>query len=370
MNPSALRKTLLPLALLILLLTGCSDDDNDPASPATPLWREVDLGDPASTKMVAVDFNGNHGLAMGLVFGKSGAKDWGITHEFFRLQADGGWLPFDLTKISPSILFLDISLNSAGNPVLVGIQDSGDPGIILDFRTSKPVYQTYFSRGLLTVDGNDSFMVAGGFARGGDLWSSTEPGVWNVDGLPLTGTNDSGFRDVCIRGDRAVACGFDDGADTLQVILTRTATSHWEKIQPAWHFTRTFYCIALGDDGSIFVGGIEGAGGMSPKAFLTQRTADGLWADLILPDPELLHGVNDILIAADGSIYLACMGEGEQTHANLVHGGPAGPHKEITSFPGGLLQLDQAANGDIFAVGFRRNEQDGTEQGVMLVRSP
>ena len=368
MNPSALRKSLLPLAWLILLLAGCSDDD--PASPATPLWLEVDLGAPASTQMVAVDFNGDHGLAMGLAFGKSGGKDWGITHEFFRMQADGGWLPVNLASIPASIVFLDLSLDSAGNPVLAGIQDTGNPGVVLDFRTAKPGYITYFSRGLLTVDGEGSFMVAGGRARGGDLWSSTEPGVWKVDGLPLTGTNDSGFRDVCIRGDRAVACGFDDGADTLQVILTRTATSQWEKIQPAGPSTRTFYCIALGDDGTIFVGGIEGAGGMSPKAFLTQRSPDGLWADLILPDPELLHGVNDILIADDGSIYLACMGEGDQSQANLVHGNPAGVRKEITSFPGGLLQLDQAANGDIFAVGFRRDDQDGTEKGVMLVRSP
>ncbi len=368
MNPQALRKTFLSLALLILFLAGCSDDD--PVSPSTPLWREVDLGAPASKRIVAVDFNGNHGMAMGLVFGKSGGKDWGITHEFFRLQADGGWLPFDLTNISASIVFLDISINPVGSPVLVGIQDSGDPGIVLDFRPSKPVYTTYSSRGLFTVDGNDSFMVAGGYARGGDLWSSTEAGVWNIDGLPLTGTNDSGFQDVCILGDRAVACGFDDGADTLQVILTRTASSPWEKIRTAGPSTRTFYCIALGDDGAIFVGGIEGAGGMSPKAFLAQRTADGLWADLVLPDPELLHGVNDILIADDGSIYLACMGEGEETQANLVHGSSKGVSKEIASFPGGLLQIDQAANGDIFAVGFRRNGQDGTEKGVMLVRSP
>ena len=34
----------------------------------------------------------------------------------------------------------------------------------------------------------------------------------------------------CIRDGRAVACGYDDGADTLQVILTRTPTSDWEKI--------------------------------------------------------------------------------------------------------------------------------------------
>ena len=139
MNPSALRKTFLPLALMILILAGCSDDD--PASPSTPLWSEVDLGALSSLQMMAVDFNGDHGLAMGLVSGKSGGKDWGITHEFFRLQADGGWLPVHLADIPASILFLDLSLDSAGNPVLAGIQDSGNPGVVLDFRTATPVYK-------------------------------------------------------------------------------------------------------------------------------------------------------------------------------------------------------------------------------------
>ncbi len=173
-----------------------------------------------------------------------------------------------------------------------------------------------------------------------------------------------------IRGDRAVACGFDDGADTLQVILERTASTEWTKVTPGGPSTRTFFCVALSEDGTIFVGGIEGAGGMSPKAFLALRNSDGLWADLLLPDPEVLHGVNDILIASDGSIYLACMGEGENSVANLVHADAGAVRKEITSFPGGLLQLGEAGNGDIYAVGFRRNEQDGSETGVMLVKTP
>jgi hypothetical protein len=213
-------------------------------------------------------------------------------------------------------------------------------------------------------------MVAGGRARGGGLWTSTAPGAWTFDDLPLTGTNDSGFPDVDIRGDRAVACGYDDGADTLQVILSRTTTTGWRKIQPAGPGTRTYFCIALSEAGTIFVGGIEGAGGMSPKAFLAQRTADGLWTELLLPDPGRLHGVMDILIARDGSIYLACMGEGDDTTANLIHADTSGVRNEITPFPGGLLQVAEAADGSIYAVGFRRDTQDGTTRGVMLVRSP
>ena len=130
---------------------------------------------------------------------------------------------------------------------------------------------------------------------------------------------------------------------------------------------QTYYCIALTEEGTIYVGGIEGAGSMSPSAFLARRSADGTWADVPLPDPGLLHGVMDILIADDGSIFLACMGEGENTTANLIHIGPSGVSKEIAPFPGGLLQVDQAATGNIYAVGFHRDEQTGTETGVMLV---
>jgi hypothetical protein len=80
--------------------------------------------------------------------------------------------------------------------------------------------------------------------------------------------------------------------------------------------------------------------------------------------------VMDILIASDGSIYLACEGEGDDTSANLVHADASGVRTEITPFPGGLIQVGQSASGDIYAVGYRRDDSTGMEEGVMLVRSP
>jgi hypothetical protein len=201
------------------------------------------------------------------------------------------------------------------------------------------------------------------------LWSSAHPASWTIDILPLTGTNDSGFRDVYVRGDRAVACGYDDGADTLQVVLSRTATTDWEKVELPGTFGRTLFSVALTDSGAIFVGGIEGAGSRSPKAFLMVRSPGGDWTDLILPDPELLHGVMDILIASDDSIYLACEGEGTSTQANLVHADATGVRKELTPFPGGMLQVGESAAGGIYAVGYRRDAA-GMEEGVMLMRRP
>jgi hypothetical protein len=368
MNWPRIGKSFLLFSLAMIFATGCSDDD--PASPTPPLWNVVDLDLPAGDSQVAaLDFSGNYGMAMARIIPPI-LSNADLSHEFHRLRPDGSWLKDDQIALRSGMAGMDLAVDTTGKPVVAGFQVPGPPSIIGDFRIPKAVYIEQGSYGMLAIDGKGSFMVASGRSRGGGLWTSPGAGAWNFDVLPLTGTNDSGFRDVHIRGDRAVACGYDDGADTLQVILTRTSSTDWEKIPAGGPFNATYYCTALSEDGTIFVGGIAGAGGSEPKAFLSQRTADGLWTDLVLPDPELLHGVMDILIAADGDIYLACMGEGENTQANLVHAGPSGVRKEITPFPGGLLQLGQSSDGDIYAVGFRRSDADGSEKGVMLVKTP
>jgi hypothetical protein len=371
MYASLSSRRILPAALLILIFfAACGDDDDPGTPPAAPLWQEVDLGATPPAQVWAVDFHGDQGLALGLNLSGKRSPDVTASNQFFSLKPDGLWEPVDPVEIPTDVIMLDLAFDGSGKIALAGAQFTTPAGVVIDARGADPVTITHSGWGMITMDGGESFMVAGGRSQGGDLWTSTDPGAWNVDVLPLTGTNDSGFRDVYIRGDRAVACGFDDGADTLQVILERTTSTEWTKVPAGGPYTGTYFCIALSEAGTIFVGGIEGAGGMSPKAFLSQRSPGGLWAELILPDPEALHGVNDILIASDGSIYLACMGEGENSMANLVHADQGGVRTEITPFPGGLLQLGEAENGDIYAVGFRRNEQDGSETGVMLVKSP
>jgi len=354
-------------------ITACSDDPaspDDPVDPGTPLWQEVNL-EPApagESRLVAVDFTGNHGVALRLAIPDGGFME--VVNDVFRLQPDDGWLKDNPDTIRADFLGMDLAVDTTGELVLAGIQIFGPTSVVLDLRGTVPEYIEQSSFGMLTVDGEGSFMVAGGRSDGGGLWTSTAAGNWDFDDLPLSGRNDSGFRDVDIRGDRAVACGYDDGADTLQVILTRTASTDWEKIDLTGTFGRTLYCVAVTEAGDIFVGGIEGAGGPSPRAFLMLRSADGSWTDFALPDPELLHGVMDILIAVDESIYLACHGEGDNTMANLIHASASGVRKEITPFPGGFLQVDEAPNGDIYAVGFRRDDSTGMEEGVMLVKKP
>lgn len=328
-------------------------------------WREIDLDiSPGDSRLVAVDFTGNYGMAVAVIVAENGS----FSHNFFRLQSDGSWLKVDLGVTRSNFAILDLALDTTGVPVFAGMQMVAPHSLVLDMRGGSPHYIEQYSYGMLTVDGSGSFMVAGGRSSGGGLWTSTAAADWHFDNLPLTGGHDSGFFDVSIRGDKAVATGYDDGNDTdLRVILTRTASTDWTKVALDNSFARTDWCIALDQDETIYLGGIQGAGSQHPAAFLSRREPGGTWADIFLPDPEQLRGVRDILIAADGNLYLACQGEGDDSEANLVRVGAVSGFREITPFSGGLFQVGQAADRAIYAVGFRR-DATGAERGVMLVR--
>lgn len=366
---TAARILIPALLLTTLLLAACGEDD--PASPEPETWQEVALNLAAGdSRMVAVDFMSGHGVALGLVV--TGPSSKADVHEILRLQPDGSWLADETVTLRSGVTALDVAVNGASALILAGYQLGGPSSVVVDLRGVDPLYVELGTSGMLTVDCESSFVVAGGRVAGGagGLWSSTVPGTWTHDALPLTGTNDSGFRDVDVRGGVAVACGYDDGADTLQVLLTRTPATGWTHIKPVAAQYGTYFCVARNDAGTIYVGGIHGAGGPSPRAFLIQRSISGDWTELVLPDAERLHGVMDILVADDGDIYLACMGEGDDTEANLLRADAGGVHQEIEPFPGGLLQVDQADDGTVFAVGFRRDEATGDETGVMLRQAP
>ena len=170
MTSPSFRKSLFPLVLTVLFLSACSDDD--PVSPQTPLWQEIELELPdGESQFFAIDFNGGQGMA--LAIRKTSGKDWAADNWFFKLQPDGTWLPEDLGEIPGSNLFVDLALDPTGSPVLVGFRDSGPMSVLLDLRSNQPSYFTNDTRGLLSVDGEGPFMVTGGRAQGGDLWTST-----------------------------------------------------------------------------------------------------------------------------------------------------------------------------------------------------
>jgi hypothetical protein len=353
------------LSLFLLLVPGCADDG--PAHPpaAQASWHFMALdGLGPGTALLAVHFSGTHGVVLG-------ARPGPMPSFVLGLGDDGTWTPRNTDDLPAGVNFRDLAVDAVDSVVLAGFATLGaNPTRILDTRGPAGAAVVGPGLGLLTIDGENSFYVAGGFSRGGQLWTSLDPGQWTADTLPLTGTNDSGFRDIDVRGDNAVACGFDDGADTLTVLLSRSTTTDWQKIPlGGGQFGRTFRCVALSATGDIFVGGISGAGGLDPHPFLAVRSPGGDWTDVVLPAPEQTGMVNDILLASDGAIYLACSGEVGHELATIIRADGNGAAHEITPFRGELFQLAEGPDGKVYAVGLRRDGSGSIiETGVMLVR--
>lgn len=368
---------LLAAASLGTTLVGCDDDPakpNDGLTPPSP-WSEVSLGsDSTGVELLSIDCEGAECLVTGQrILTKRADPFPGSETVFFERSSEGTWSAADLAEL-PAETYRDGALGADGDPVVVGwgFDGSSPYGALYDGRTAKPTSVVRPAVGLLTVDGSGDFFVAGGASQGGVLLSSFAPGSWNTDDVPTTGLNDGGFEDVYVRGDVAVACGYDDGADTLQVMLRRTASTPWQHVnRNGLAFALSLQCIAVDDGGKIYVGGIEGAGSPDAKAFLFVRDIGGVWTNVELPDPQALGGVNDICIADDGSVYLACGGETvEAGMAQILRVVGTVVSAELTPFEGNLDQIAQTQDGTLFAVGGRMGPGSRATTGVLLQRTP
>ena len=363
-------------ATVALPLAGCGDDPADPDGSDGALWTEVPLpptGDDLT--LLAIAARGPQAMVLGFqgsptgVGGRSGAKDGSGSSVLFELQADGSWDLYPRPGGSATAVWWGLALAEDGQPVLAGFETAGGQsgGCVLDTRGGQTLQHCYPSLGLQAIDADANVMTAGGTSTGGELWTSRDPQVWTVDPIPLSGVNETGLVDVDMRGDLTVVCGFDDGADVPQVLLMREGTADWQFVDLGGiaTFGRTFEAAALTADGAIFLGGIAGAGGLSPVAFLSVRSAAGDWAEIELPNPTRLGRVNDILIAADGTVYLACSGEADIPTAHIVHSSQSGAVEELLPFPGELVALAQTEDGTVWAVGTRIGCGGGVAQEGM-----
>ena len=365
-------------ALVILtavaFLPGCADDPVEPKGGSGKLWTTVDLGlDEGDLRLFSVAAGGGQVAALGWWETTGLAKDIAGASILFRLQPDGTWSHQSPAPGAVSMVWMDLALDDQGRLVMAGFQNPGslEGGCVLDARSGTDTQHCLPILGFWTVDGDGGLFVAGGVSTGGSLMTSRSIGQWGEDPLPLTGRNDSGFRDVDVLGDRTVVCGYDDGSDILTVVLQRDGAGPWTHLTlpPDQFFGRTLRAIAQTADGAIFLGGISGAGGLNPTAFLMVRSAEGDWADIVLPDPAGLGGINDILLAQDGSIYLACSGEYDDSTAQIVRSSDTRINKEIASFTGQLWKLAQTADGTLYAAGWR-SDQGPFNRPVLLRRDP
>ena len=348
----------------ILCLFGCEDDPAAPSQTPDKIWNSVNLGAAGDrTVLRGVACGGGRALALGAAI-----TGGGFESTLFERQSDGAWALSEL-ELPQVVVWFDLHLNAAGEEILVGGTESPAVMNLLDRRVEPATTESTPGFAFFSVHGDGDFLVAGGLNPGGELWSSTVPGVWEQDVVPVTGTNDSGFWDVEVRGTHAVAAGFDDGANVLQVILTRTVDTGWTPVDvEGIGFATSIQCIALAPDGAIFVGGRQEGGSPNARAFLSLY-ANGEWTDLVLPRPSTLGTINDILLTDDDGMWLACGGEVASTQpADILRVTESGIVSEIDTFMGQISQLARAADGTIYAAGFAG--ETGTEEARLLERKP
>lgn len=351
----------------LAILAGCQDEPlmipgaNDP-------WHEAGLPLlPLGTSLAAVTFAGQSGYVLGQAFGKAGTN-----YMLLWRDPSGHWVRRFLADPPDNAVMLDVAAGASG--VVMGgfMQQDVDPALVYDERGPAPAAVGRSGLGIAAVDGDDALMVAGGTAMGGALWASRTPGLWSIEATPLDPDREGGFTDVFVGNGRALACGFDDGADTLQVVLSLDqADGAWRKVSLGMGAgDRTLKCVAAGVDGTLLLGGIAGAGGAEPRAFLWRRSPGGAWTSLTLPEGDVIGGANDILPAPGGAWYVACGGEGGWGLATILRVEGATVASELKLFYGSVEQLAVDGAGVLHAVGYRLTSGAGLPQPLLLTRSP
>jgi len=356
----------LPVLLAGLFLTGCREEP--PSMPErTEAWQETELPLLApGSSLAAIAFAGTRGYALGATTGKAG------TSYLLLSRSDAGdWTRIQLAAPPDNAVLVDLAAGLSGLALGGRLLQGANPSLIYDERGVAPTAFERSGFGIAAIDGDDTLMLAGGTAVGGALWTSRTPGQWTFALTPLDPLHEIGCTDVFVGNGQALACGFDDGADTLQVVLKMDATDDtWHKVPlGAGVFALTLQCIAASSDGTLMLGGLSGAGGAVPRAFLWRRDTGGAWRALTLPDDDLIGGINDILPAAGGVWYVACGGEGGSGFATIMRVDNGGTTRDLTPFYGSLEQLAVDDAGLLHAVGYRLTPGGGMRQPLLLERS-
>lgn len=350
----------------LTLLAGCREtlptmpENHDP-------WRESDLPLlPLDTSLASISFAGQGGYVLGQAFGKAGS-------DYLLLRRDDSrhWVRVFLADPPDNAVFLAVAASATG-VVLGGFMPQDvEPCLVYDERGGVPQTVGRAGWGITAVDGDDALMVAGGTASGGALWVSRTPGQWTIESTPLDPQHEGGFTDVFVGGGRTLACGFEDGADTLQVVLSLSETDGiWRKISlGAGARDKTLRCIAASPDGTLMLGGIAGAGGPDARAFVWRRAPGGAWTNLALPEGDVIGGANDIIPAPGGAWYVACGGEGGWGLATILRIDGTTVTSELKLFYGSMQQLAVDDAGVLHAVGYRLTSGAGLAQPLLLNRS-
>jgi hypothetical protein len=349
------------------LLASC---DDDPTEPQLNTLEEVPLvGLDAEGAFLDIAFSGTlaidtgtavifRGLAVGSV--ASGvAPNQTFVPLAASLNANGSWASDPSINLPSTGLLTAVAMTSSDLAVIAGVDLSALSGFILDERNGWSQHNVAVG-GLAFAVHDDTLRVAGASGTTQQVMISTAPDSWTLETVPYssTGQNERQLQDLSARGGRWVACGFDDAGDgtpdSPNNVLFLNQGAGWERISVSCGgcSNREFRSVAASETGGVLLGGAvtDFTGGANEyTASLLVRSVSGDWAPLTLPAPTELKRVNDILIAQDGTVYLAC---GLGTTSYLVRSVNGDSMvRDATVTKARINRLAESPDGSIWAAG-------------------
>ena len=347
-SPILKRGHLLPgLILVAISIAACGDDEEAP-------WSEVEVvGAPPAGVAYSIAFAGSSGLI-------GGSGEGGTTTPWVASRSeDGTWAADGEIPLPASGVVSAVGFTTSGEALVSGFELELPPsGYVLDERGGWSRSEILFG-GRAFASAPDVVRLAGTSGIGIVLLTSHEPDVWIPEEIPFASSsqNEKGLNDIDFRDGLFVACGFDDGGDgtpeSPDNVVFQNSGSGWTAVEAPCGGCSAyeFRSVAVLSSGAFLLGGaVTDFSGGSPDeytAFLLLRTATE-WVELVLPQPGTLDRVNDILVASNGDVFLAC----GVTSAFVVRKPGTGSFERDATLPtAGIVGLAESSDGSIWAAG-------------------
>lgn len=356
-----------------LLVVSCGEE----AEPQvlTDQWEESTIFDaPAHGTFYSMAFSESLGLAAGETIEMTPSATIHSPYLVTR-ASDDTWSQPAGAPFPPRALISAVGFAPNGGVLMAGVDYDTQSGFILDERGGWSRHNFVFG-GRAFASGSGVVRVAGAAAGNNSVLVSRAPDVWIPESLPFPGDgNERALVDISAGDGVLIACGFDDGGkgtpESPNSVVFRNDGGDWERLDaPCGGCTnREFRTVAVTPTGAFFLGGAVtdfSAGAPDPyRAFLLVSSRAGDWTEVVLPEPGKLDRINDILIAKDGDIYLACVVDGSII---VRMSGTSVSEAELPAAR--IAQLAEAPDGSIWAAGAIVDEPSGISRPMIWRRIP
>jgi hypothetical protein len=369
--------------LLILAFSLSACDDDDPGSGAGDPWVEQSLPaelvnggiwglDVGSDRAVALAVTGDGSFVI-----EEGPDGWVVVGE----GALPGTMPVAPSSESSRIAS-GITVDTGGKIQVVGAIVAEMKPVIWSESDGSWIQEEIDGSGYLqdvVPLGSRDVLAAGTGSTGIPFVTGSAGTAFVFDTEPFGG--EAGLTALVEESGAIYGCGFNDGGDGTGQdpwrIVMKYDLGEWSNVPSPCGACGSYDLRAIdATPDALYVGGSErsirtgdepyGNGTSIETAWLVQWSfEESGWAQLLLPDAELLQRVNAILVASDGVTYLAC--GTPETPAYLVRVEPgAAPVVEQEFVGTRLFSLAETPDGRILAAGLEPGEVEG--RPVLLER--